>query len=90
MRLLVMLPLMAVLIGIYAPLELVGNFQHVVRNQIDPNGFIPIFAWDKFLEGGGNSTLALVFAAIAIALTSDVGREISLPNTTTPAPHGVH
>ncbi len=59
---------LAVLIGIDAPFELVGNFQHEVLLDVDPQGFHGIFIWDRFLEGGGNCALALAMAALAIVL----------------------
>ncbi|HXN11283.1 MAG TPA: hypothetical protein VN859_08565 [Steroidobacteraceae bacterium] len=66
MRLLVALPLCAVLIGLDAPLDLLGNFQHIVATGADPEQFIPMFAWARFLEGGGSLALALAAAGITI------------------------
>jgi hypothetical protein len=66
-RLLLALPLLVLLIAVDAPLELLGNLQESVARHWDPQGFRPLFAWDVFLEGGGNSALALGFAALAIA-----------------------
>jgi hypothetical protein len=69
-RLAVALPFIAILIAIDAPLELLGNLHQVVLHDVDPQGFHAMFAWDKFLEGGGNCALALAFAALAIVLTA--------------------
>lgn len=69
MRALLTLPLVGGLIAIDAPLELLGNFQQAVIRQVDPNIVRPLFMWDKFLEGGGNSMLALAFAALAIVFS---------------------
>jgi len=67
-RLLIAAPLMAALIGIDAPLDLLGIFQHIVAEGVDPGRFIPLFAWARFIEGGGNLVLALAAAGLAIAL----------------------
>jgi hypothetical protein len=70
MRLFFAVPLIALLIALDAPLELLGNFQHVMLHHVDPNGFHALFAWDRFLEGGGNRVLALAFSAFVIVLAS--------------------
>jgi hypothetical protein len=56
-RIVLALPLSALLIAIDAPPELLGNFYHALPRNVDPNGFQALFAWDKFLEGGPISSL---------------------------------
>ena len=65
-RLLIALPLCAVLIGLDAPLDLLGNFQHMVATGADSDRFLPLFEWARFLEGGGSLALALAAAGITI------------------------
>ena len=67
LRALIAVPLTALLITVDAPLELIGNFHNAILHQIDPAHVPGIFVWDKFLEGGGNSVLALAAGAVAIA-----------------------
>jgi hypothetical protein len=66
-RLALAIPLVAALLAVDAPLELLGNFHHVVLLDMDPPPLEPLFIWDKFLEGGGNCVLALASAALAIS-----------------------
>lgn len=72
-RALIAAPLTLVLLAIDAPLDLLGNFQEGVVHDIDPHGLRPLFVWSKFLEGGGNSVLALAFSVVAIALAARRG-----------------
>jgi hypothetical protein len=65
-RLWIALPLCALLIAIETPFELLGNFEHAVLRDVDPHVFQASFAWDKFLDGGGNLVFALASAALAI------------------------
>ncbi len=74
-RLLIAAPFILILFAINTPLELLGNFQQEVISQIDPKGIRPLFAWDKFLDGGGSSVLAMALAAVAISLSSVSKRE---------------
>jgi hypothetical protein len=65
-RLLYSVPLLLVLLAVDAPLELLGNLEEAVVGPVDPDGFRLLFAWDRFLEGGGSCVLALAFATLAI------------------------
>jgi hypothetical protein len=65
-RLLAAIPLSVVLMGLDAPLDLLGNFQHIVASGADSTRFLPLFAWARFLEGGGSLALALTAAGIII------------------------
>jgi len=65
-RLSIALPLVTLLIGIETPFELLGNFTHAVLRDVDPHAFQASFAWDKFLDGGGNFVFAVAAAALAI------------------------
>lgn len=60
-------PFALILFAIDKPLDLLGSLQQDVISQIDPNAKCALFVWAKFLEGGGNSVLALAFSAVAIA-----------------------
>jgi hypothetical protein len=62
----VTLPLVAILIMVDAPLDLLGNLQQGVMRPWDPDGMRALFLWGRFLEAGGNLALALAFALIAI------------------------
>lgn len=66
LRLLIALPLTALLVAIDVPLDLLGNLHDLVLRHADPNGIRPLFVWSKFLEGGGNLVMALASAALAI------------------------
>jgi hypothetical protein len=61
------IPFVAALLAVDAPLELLGNFHHLVLLDVDPHPLQPLFIWDKFLEGGGNCVLALALSALAIS-----------------------
>jgi hypothetical protein len=67
-RMAVTAPLLLVLLSLDSPAELLGNFRHAVLRPV--NGFSVMFAWARFLEGGGNCALALAFAGSAIALAA--------------------
>ena len=67
-------PLAALLLAVDAPLELLGNFHHVVLADVDPHPLQPLFIWDKFLEGGGNCVLALALGALAIGFAGSASR----------------
>jgi hypothetical protein len=67
-RMLIAVPVILILIALNTPLELLGNFQREALSQIDPEAVPPLFAWDRFLDGGGSSVLALGFAVITISL----------------------
>jgi hypothetical protein len=60
------LPLLLLLLAADKPLDILGNFQHEVIAQLDQPGVPPLYAWARFLEGGGNCALALGFAYVAI------------------------
>jgi hypothetical protein len=70
-RILLAVPLVALLISLELPLELLGNLQEVVARQVDPDGFRLIFAWDKFLDGGGNLALALAAASAVVTFSAE-------------------
>lgn len=70
------LPFMAVLLAVDAPLQLLGNFHHVVLLDVEPHPLQPLFIWDKFLEGGGNWVLALALAALAISFAGPARAKI--------------
>jgi hypothetical protein len=65
-RYLLGLPLLALLLAVDAPLDLLANFWQVAVRHADPNAQVSLFAWAKFLEGGGSAALALAFAVVAI------------------------
>jgi len=65
---LIAVPLTVILFVLDTPLDLLGNFQEAVIRDLDPRAISPLFAWDKFLAGGGRTALALAFAAIAISI----------------------
>src|SRR5271165_1017328 len=71
-RALLAIPLIGLLIVIDAPLELLGNFQQAVARHANADVVRPLFMWDKLLEGGGNSMLALAFAAVAIVVAQSI------------------
>jgi hypothetical protein len=66
LRGLVALPLMALLLAISAPLDLLGNLQELVARQVEPNGLQPLYLWAKVLEGGGDMALAAGLAGVTI------------------------
>lgn len=72
LRLLIALPLSALLVAVDAPLDLLGNLHDLVLRHVDPNGFRPLFAWGKFLEGGGNLVMALASAALAFGFAQQL------------------
>jgi hypothetical protein len=67
-RLLVALPMLAVLVALDVPLDLAGTFQHAVIHHAGLDPPLALFAWAQFLEGGGNVAIALAMAVTAIAL----------------------
>jgi hypothetical protein len=60
-------PLLAILIAVDAPLDLLGNFRDRILRDARVPQWDPLFIWDRFLEGGGGAVLAVAFALIAIA-----------------------
>ncbi len=71
-RSLLALPLGALLFALDTPLDLLGNFQQRVLTTVDPQGLVPLFAWARFLEGGGNLALAVGLAGLAVAVAHRV------------------
>jgi hypothetical protein len=69
-RVLIAVPFTVILFALDTPLNLLGNFQEAVVRDLDPLSTCPLFAWGKFLEGGGRIALALAFAVIAISLAA--------------------
>jgi hypothetical protein len=67
-RVLIAIPLLLLLFAADAPLDLLGNLQDGIAREFDPKGIRPLFTWSTFLEGGGNSVLALALSGVAIAL----------------------
>jgi hypothetical protein len=82
-RIILAVPLLLVLLGIDAPLELLGNLQRLVLRHLEPDRITPLFAWDRFLEGGGDAAIALAMAAVAIALARE--RTCGSPSSIAPA-----
>ena len=72
LRLLVSAPLLAVLMMLDVPLDLLGTFLHAAIHHAGLDPLIPLFYWAQFLEGGGNMALALAFAVAAIAMTGRI------------------
>lgn len=84
-RILIAMPLLVLLFALDAPLDLLGNLEDGIAREFDPNGTRLLFSWATFLEGGGNSVLALALSGVAISLATRGG----IPNTPTPsAAHG--
>jgi hypothetical protein len=74
LRLLIAVPFLAVLFGLDAPLDLLGNFQATVVHTVDPDTTPLLFKWDRFLQGGGSAAIALAFAVVVISLAARAGR----------------
>lgn len=72
-RLLIAVPLVAILFALDTPLDLLGNFQEAVIHHVDPRGHSLLFDWGRLLEGGGSTALALTLAAVAISLGAQAG-----------------
>jgi hypothetical protein len=66
-------PLAALLFALDTPLDVLGNFQQRVLTTVDAQGLAPLFAWARFLEGGGNLALAVGLAGLAVAAAYRVG-----------------
>src|SRR5271165_5671059 len=66
-RLLLGVPLTALLFALDTPLDLLGNFQRVVVHRFDQKYTPTLFIWDKLLDGGGSFALAIAFAIVAIS-----------------------
>jgi hypothetical protein len=69
-RCLLGLPLLALLLAVDAPLDLLANLWEVAVHHVDPNAQVSLFAWAKFMEGGGSAALALAFAVVAIGASA--------------------
>jgi hypothetical protein len=59
-----LLPGCALLFAIDAPLDLLGSFQQAVFRTGHLDGDRPLFMWARFLEGGGNTAMAVALAVI--------------------------
>jgi len=68
LRLLVGLPLLAILFAVDTPLDLLGNFQAAVVHSVDRGTTPFLYTWDRFLQGGGSAAIAFALAAVAISL----------------------
>jgi hypothetical protein len=84
MRLAIAASLLLLLLSLDSPAELLGNFQHAVLRPV--GGGSGLFAWSRFLEGGGNCALALAFAGASIALADRHSRpaDVSRSSRTLP------
>jgi hypothetical protein len=70
LRLLLSVPVLFVLLMIDAPLQLLGVLQWVAVGYLDPQRAPLLLIWDRFLQGGGNSALALGAAICIIVLAA--------------------
>jgi hypothetical protein len=78
-RLLLAPVFLSALISIDAPLDLLGNYQHALSRSTNASADSPWFIWAKFLEGGGNNALALLFAAITIRIAASGQHALRAP-----------
>lgn len=65
-RVLVLLPLLALLVVVDTPFVLAGELWGMVLDALDPNAFSVLVAWKTFLQGGGRYALGLAIASLAI------------------------
>jgi Na+/proline symporter len=70
MRLLLAMPLLAVLLFLGGPLTILAELWNSVRQTANPESFSPLMAVSRFLMGGGGYALALLAAAVVVRQAS--------------------
>lgn len=75
-RLVVVLPLLALLVLVDTPLSLASWLWFALLRQYDPGGHSWLVSWNLFLNGGGRLALALVAAVAAIVVARHLARGV--------------
>jgi hypothetical protein len=66
LRLLLCVPIAAVLLLLDGPVTMLAETWYAVRQQWEPGSFSPLMALSRFLMGGGGYALALLGAAVVV------------------------
>ncbi len=69
-RLLLAVPLCALLWLLQVPLTVIAELSHSIQQELDPGPVPAIMVWSRFLMGGGGAVLSLLAAAVAIVAGS--------------------
>jgi hypothetical protein len=70
LRLLLCVPIAAVLLLLDGPVTMLAETWHAVRQQWQPGSFSPMMAVSRFLMGGGGYALALLAAVVVVRQAS--------------------
>lgn len=77
-RLLVLLPLVAILIGIDMPVVLAGEIWHFTLDALAPGTGSVLVTWKHFMQGGGRYALGMGVAILAVHLGQAIATSKSL------------
>lgn len=77
-RLLVLLPLIAILIGIDIPVVLAGEIWHFILDALAPGTSSVLVTWKLFMQGGGRYALGFGAAILAVHVGQSIATRKSL------------
>ena len=77
-RLLVLLPLIAILIGIDMPVVLAGEIWHFILDALAPGTNSVLVTWKLFMQGGGRYALGFGAAILAVHVGQSIATRKSL------------
>lgn len=65
-RVLVLLPLLAILVLIDMPIVLAGELWDLALDALDPGAISPLVLWKQFMQGGGRYALGLTVGVLTV------------------------